>query len=109
MRLSELSFTGWRNLEDAVVQCDAPLVILEGNNGQGKSNLLEAVHVLANLKSFREPRTRRWLAHGENAGRLSGCVQTPLGQRKMTWRWVDGVLRKIQMDGAIGWRAFHMV
>ena len=99
MRLSELSFSGWRNLEDAVVQCDAPLVILEGDNGQGKSNLLEAVHVLANLKSFREPRTRRWLAHGENAGRLSGNVQTPMGQRQMVWRWVDGV-RKLQMDGA---------
>ena len=65
MRLSELSFSGWRNLDDAVVESDAPLVIVEGDNGQGKSNLLEAVHVLANLKSFREPRTRRWLTHGE--------------------------------------------
>ena len=99
MRLTELSLTNWRNLKDAVFVCDAPLVILHGDNGQGKTNLLEAVHVFGTLKSFREPRTRRWLKHTESAARIGGRVETPIGVRRMNWRWNDGV-RKLEMDGA---------
>ncbi len=99
MRLTKLSVTNWRNLQDTVVECDAPLVVLHGDNGQGKTNLLEAVHVLSTLKSFREARTRRWLKHGETASSLRGRVHSPLGVRQMSWRWNDGV-RRLEMDGA---------
>ena len=99
MRLTELSVSGWRNLKDTVINCDAPLVVLHGDNGQGKSNLLEAICVLGTLKSFREPRTRRWIRHGEGAMGLNGRVQTPMGVRQIGWRWNDGV-RRLQMDGA---------
>ena len=99
MRLTELSVTNWRNLHDTVVECDAPLVVVHGDNGQGKTNLLEAVHVLSTLKSFRESRTRRWLKHGEAASGLRGRVHSPLGVRQMSWKWRDGV-RRLEMDGA---------
>ena len=99
MRLTELSLTNWRNLRDTVVECDAPLIVLHGDNGQGKTNFLEAVHVLSTLKSFRESRTRRWLQHGETGSSLRGRVDSPLGVRQMSWRWNDGV-RRLEMDGA---------
>lgn len=99
MHLTELSVVGWRNLKDTVIDCDAPLVVLHGDNGQGKSNILEAVHVLGTLKSFREPRTRRWIRHGEKAAGIAGRVDTPMGVRQMAWRWGDGV-RRLQMDEA---------
>ena len=99
MHLTELSVVGWRNLKDTVINCDAPLVVLHGDNGQGKSNILEAVHVLGTLKSFREPRTRRWIRHGEKAAGIAGRVDTPMGVRQMAWRWGDGV-RRLQMDQA---------
>ena len=100
MRLTELSVNGWRNLTDTVIDCDAPLVVVHGDNGQGKSNLLEAVHLLGTLKSFREARTRRWIRHGEQTARVAGRVATPMGARKMVWRWSDGV-RRLEMDGAV--------
>ena len=99
MRLTELSLTNWRNLHDTVVECDAPLVVVHGDNGQGKTNLLEAVHVLGTLKSFRDSRTRRWLRHGETASSLRGRVHAPVGVRQMSWRWRDGS-RRLEMDGA---------
>jgi DNA replication and repair protein RecF len=99
VRLTELSVASWRNLNDTVIECDAPLVVVHGDNGQGKSNLLEAVHVLGTLKSFREPRTRRWIRHGEQSTRLAGRVETPMGLRRMVWRWSDGV-RRLEMDEA---------
>jgi len=100
VRLTELSVTGWRNLNDTVIECDAPLVVVHGDNGQGKSNLLEAVHVLGTLKSFREARTRRWIRHGEQGTRIAGRVDTPMGVRQMSWRWSEGV-RRLEMDGAV--------
>lgn len=100
MRLTDLSVAGWRNLADARIGCDAPLVVVHGDNGHGKSNVLEAVHLLGTLKSFREPRARRWICHGANQARVSGTVQSTMGQRKLGWRWGDGG-RRLEMDGSL--------
>lgn len=100
MRLTELSVTSWRNLADARIVCDAPLVVVHGDNGHGKSNLLEAVHLLGTLKSFREPRARRWISHGADGARVSGIVHSTMGQRKLDWRWGESG-RRLEMDGSI--------
>lgn len=53
MRLLELRAQGWRNLE-ALDFVPGPRVnVLWGDNGQGKTNLIEAVYYLATLRSFR--------------------------------------------------------
>lgn len=97
MRLTQLKTHGWRNLVPATVDCDCPLIVIHGENGQGKSNLLEAVHVMGTLKSFREPRARRWVGHGEPGARIDATVQSTMGQRRLSWRWSDGQ-RQLQMD-----------
>lgn len=97
MRLIKLKTHGWRNLVSASLDCDAPLIVIHGDNGQGKSNLLEAVHVMGTLKSFREPRTRRWIGHGESGARIDATVKSTLGQRQLVWRWSEGQ-RQLQMD-----------
>ena len=97
MRLTELSLQGWRNLKPATISCDAPLIVIYGNNGQGKSNILEAVHVLGTLKSFREPRARRWVNHDESHARISGKVESNFGIRTLQWKWLNGH-RQLKMD-----------
>ena len=82
------------------VECDAPLVVVHGDNGQGKSNLLEAVHVLGTLKSFRESRPRRWIQHGAELAQVGAKVQTLHGLREISWGWSNGV-RRLTMDGAV--------
>jgi len=98
VRLTEIAVHGWRNLKPATINCDASLVVIHGDNGQGKSNLLEAVHVLSTLKSFREAKTRRWIQHGEPAARVGGKVRSTMGMRGMAWKWADGK-RRLEMDG----------
>lgn len=54
-----------------------------GANGQGKTNLLEAICVLCNLRSFR---VRHWTAvarHGERQFRVGGDVSGTAGHRKL--------------------------
>ncbi len=97
MRVTQLRTHGWRNLSPSALDCDSPLIVIHGDNGQGKSNLLEAVHVLGTLKSFREPRSRRWISHGEAGARLDATVQSTMGRRQLVWKWSDGQ-RQLQMD-----------
>ena len=100
MKLTEISVQGWRNLRSTTISCDAPLVVIYGDNGQGKSNLLEAVHVLGTLKSFREARTRRWINHQESNARITGKIRSNLGTRTLGWKWKDGH-RHLTMDDNI--------
>ena len=53
MRLTRLWLTDFRNYDSAEVELPAGLTVIVGDNGAGKTNLLEAVGYLATLESFR--------------------------------------------------------
>lgn len=53
MGFSRVSFCSFRNLQDAEVGTGAGKVFLIGENGQGKTNFLEAVYLLCYGSSFR--------------------------------------------------------
>lgn len=53
MRLERLSLRGFRNYTEAEVLFAPGLTALLGRNGQGKTNVLEAIGYLATLRSFR--------------------------------------------------------
>jgi recombinational DNA repair ATPase RecF len=53
MRLTRIRAADFRNLTFADVVTDAPRVFLLGDNGQGKTNLLEAAALVSSFRSFR--------------------------------------------------------
>lgn len=53
MWLSELSVAGFRNLAEQTLEFDPEANLVFGPNGSGKTNLLEAIVVLASGRSFR--------------------------------------------------------
>jgi DNA replication and repair protein RecF len=57
MKLRSLTAQNFRNLVPAEVSLHDTTNIVVGRNGQGKTNLLEALYFLATTKSFRTPRT----------------------------------------------------
>ena len=58
MFLSRLQLEHFRNYRELDLTFDAPVTLVQGRNGQGKTNLLEAVYYLATSKS-RHARTER--------------------------------------------------
>jgi DNA replication and repair protein RecF len=54
MGFDRLRYVNFRNLRDGELDIAAREVFLVGQNGQGKTNLLEAVHLLSLGSSFRE-------------------------------------------------------
>ena len=47
MRFVSVSIRDFRNISSADVDVDAEDIVLTGINGQGKTNFLEAMHVLS--------------------------------------------------------------
>ncbi len=87
MKLRRLATSGFRNLEPGVVDVDAPLVVFWGENGQGKTNLLEAIGVLGTLKSFRASRVAEVVADGATTARVEGLAVTDGDARRHVWGW----------------------
>lgn len=53
-RLGKLQTTNFRNLQSDVISFGPTINCILGGNGNGKTNILEAVYLLANKKSFRK-------------------------------------------------------
>lgn len=66
----------------------APKTILLGNNAQGKSNLLEAVELLATLRSHRMARDRDLVKDGEDIALVQAFLkrETGISELKLTIR-----------------------
>ena len=62
-RLLSLSLRGFRNLAPCVFEPGPAFNVIYGDNGQGKTNLLEAIDYLARLSSFRGARAEELIAH----------------------------------------------
>lgn len=54
LKLSKLQVTNFRNLSNDVLSFSNGINCIFGNNGNGKTNILEAIHFLINRKSFRK-------------------------------------------------------
>jgi DNA replication and repair protein RecF len=75
MYLKTLHLKQFRNYHDQQVEFVAPKTILVGDNAQGKSNLLEAVELLATLRSHRALRDRDLVLDGEQIGQVRAMLE----------------------------------
>src|SRR6476469_4077465 len=79
MYLKSLHLRQFRNYKDQLIDFSAPKTILVGNNAQGKSNVLEAVELLATLKSHRGGRDRDFVREGASEGKISATLDRTNG------------------------------
>jgi DNA replication and repair protein RecF len=72
---------GFRNLADAEVNTQGKDIFLVGENGQGKTNFLEAVYVCSYASSFRGVLDKELVRDGEQQGAVAahfaGSVESP--------------------------------
>jgi DNA replication and repair protein RecF len=79
MFLKTLTLRHFRNYQEQVVEFTAPKTILVGNNAQGKSNLLEAVELLATLKSHRTSRDKDLVKDEESLAQVAASLKRETG------------------------------
>ena len=84
MYLKSLHLRSFRNYIDRQIEFTARKTILVGNNAQGKSNLLEAVELLASLKSHRATRDRELVLDSAKAGQVEATVERAYGTSELS-------------------------
>jgi DNA replication and repair protein RecF len=73
MFLESIEIENFRNL-NSYVRCGHGLNILIGLNGQGKTNWLEAINILATTRSFKTARLQETIKFGEEMAIIRGRV-----------------------------------
>jgi len=79
VRLVEVGLTNVRNYASLAFLPAAGLNLFVGENAQGKSNLLEAIALLAMGKSFRTPREVEVIRDGESLATLHATAEAAAG------------------------------
>jgi DNA replication and repair protein RecF len=75
MILEFVEVNNFRNLSGKIFWGPG-LNIIHGNNGQGKTNWLEAIYTLSRTKSFRTQRLQESIKFGQQAASIAGQVST---------------------------------
>lgn len=72
MRIVSAQLTNFRCFASKRIELDANLVLLTGNNGIGKTSLLEALHYACYLRSFKTSAPKELINLGEGEERIGG-------------------------------------
>jgi DNA replication and repair protein RecF len=76
MRLKQLLVSSFRNIDMIRIKPGKHFNLLYGLNGQGKTNLLEAIYLLGNSRSFRNSRLPEFIRHGQTQTQVCGEVES---------------------------------
>ena len=76
MRLLRLAVTNFRNIGSLRIEPGEHFNLFHGLNGQGKTNLLEAIYLLGSPRSFRTSRLHELIKHGERMSQIHGAVKS---------------------------------
>ena len=72
MSISQLSLTDFRNLQSITLDFHPTINLISGDNGSGKTSLLEAIFILCQARSFRTHHLKRTIQHDKNGFLLFG-------------------------------------
>jgi len=88
--VSNITLKNFRNYTSLVLPLKNGITVLSGSNGQGKTNLLEAVYFCSIGKSPRTPRDGELILHNEEQAKISVECAKSIGKEK-----VDIVLSRL--------------
>ncbi|MEM6531279.1 MAG: DNA replication/repair protein RecF [Myxococcota bacterium] len=98
MHIEHLEARNFRNLEPLSLPIAPGFVVVQGNNAQGKTNLLEALYVCATGKSFRSAPPKELIRAGEEGGKLTAIFQRQSVRHQIEVT-LNGSRRTIRVDG----------
>ncbi len=98
MRLVSLQLRDFRNLAEVDLVPSPRATVLVGENGQGKTNLLESIYLLATLKPLRASRLAELVRFGAEGATVAGGFEGPGGVRQVGVRIAQGG-RTAYLDG----------
>lgn len=98
MELLALSFKNFRNLESCTLSPSRGATVAVGSNGQGKTNLLEAIFFLVTLKPLRATRLNELVQFGHDTAAVEGVFRIQGADRTIRVEVIEGN-RQASVDG----------
>lgn len=98
MRLINLFISGFRNIEQLRLTPGNSFNLIYGRNGQGKTNLLEALYLLGSPRSFRSARLPDFIGYGKQTAQIRGEVEST-GMRTNILLTLENAGRRVELDG----------
>jgi DNA replication and repair protein RecF len=83
MQITKLRLFHYRNIDELEIVPSSGTSLFSGLNGQGKTNLLESIYLLAYGKSFRTANPKDCIQHGQQECRVEGTVEHGSLQRDL--------------------------
>ena len=97
VHLAHLRLRDFRNYARLDVDFAPGFHLLLGDNAQGKTNILEAIYLMATLRSFRGVGSAQMIRHGAKGYFVSGKL-VAAGEREIKMFWSTGE-RSLSLDG----------
>jgi len=100
MRLAHLSLTSFRNYESLELALDPGHHLFLGGNGEGKTNILEAIHLLGTGSSQRATRDQPMIHHGARGFRVGARLEPETGGLPLRVEVIveDGAPKRVLLD-----------
>jgi len=98
VHIGHLRLRDFRNIEAQTLELPPGMSVFHGDNGQGKTNLLESVYLLATLKSFRGAKNKDLIRHGTAKGFVEGTLHQA-GLARVHTVQVDKSGKRFRIDG----------
>ncbi len=99
MGFQSVRFYGFRNLDDCTIQLNAHDIHFVGNNGQGKTNILESLYLLSYGSSFRTRHDRDLITWGRREMALSASTDRPEEPDGSLGISIKNGIKSIQLHG----------
>ncbi len=99
MELTNLKLTNFRSYDTLDIKFSNKYNIIYGNNGVGKTNLVEAIYLLALTKSFRVTNDKLMIKKGKNRTVVEGKIKTKLNTSYKVI--INKVSKKVEIDNNI--------
>ena len=97
MHLAHLRLRDFRNYHRLDADFSPGFHLLLGDNAQGKTNILEAIYLLATLRSFRGVGSAQMIEHARK-GYFVGCKVVGNGEHEIKMYW-SSQERSLTLDG----------
>ncbi len=98
MLLESLETQNFRNANGKIF-CEGNLNIITGDNGQGKTNWLEAIYLLATTKSFRTAKLQEAVAFDQELSFVRGTVQQSAEIHRSLQVTLQGNSKTLSLNG----------
>ncbi len=99
MRILKIEINRFRNYYQEMIEFDQGVNIFFGNNGQGKTNILEAIYMLSLGRSFRTNKDKDMISLGSETAYVRAIVESQGREYKIEYRIDSKTKKAIKING----------